>query len=123
MHDNRGRAAISASVQMLTPEPPALVEGLDLRARECPTQEERMREPSRLNVKRGTGGSFGASGFVSSTNRLVAPGTDLAVASNRSVAHAETTAIIIAQHVVGDFNEGRSRLSGPSPSKGVASLC
>ena len=124
MPDNRGGVAIPTRFPMVALELPAWVEELDLRDREHPTQEERMRlavEPSRLDAKRGTDGPFGAALFDPSTNRRVSPGINLVVSSNCSVARAEMTAIMIAQQVVGNFDEGRSCLSGPSPSKSVAS--
>ena len=96
MRDNRGGVAISTSFPMVTPELPAWVEELELRDREYPTQEDRVRlavEPWRLNAERGTGGSFGVAVFEPSTNRLVAPGTGFMVSSNCSGAHAEMTAI------------------------------
>ncbi len=78
-------------------------------------------EPWRLNAESGTGGSFGVAVFEPITYRLVAPGTDLMVSSNCSVAHAEMTAIMIAQQAAGDFDEERNILSGLPPSKGAAS--
>jgi tRNA(Arg) A34 adenosine deaminase TadA len=110
---------------MVTPELAARAEGSGLRDREQPTQEERTRlavEPSRLDEGRRTGGSFGVSLFDPSANRLVAPETYLAVPSRYAAAHAEMTAIMIAQQAVGNFDERRSCLSGPSPSKRVASM-
>lgn len=92
----------------VTLELPGWVEELDL-DREYPTEEDRMRlavEASRLNVERGTGGPFGAAIFDLSTNRLVAPGMNLVVPSNCSVAHAEMVAIMLAQCVIGDFDLG-----------------
>jgi tRNA(Arg) A34 adenosine deaminase TadA len=77
--------------------------------REYPTEEDRMRlaiELSRQNVERGTGGPFGAAVFDLSTDRLVAPGVNLVTATNRSAAHAEIVAIMIAQLVLGDFDLG-----------------
>jgi tRNA(Arg) A34 adenosine deaminase TadA len=77
--------------------------------RTYPTEEDRMRlavELSRLNVERGTGGPFGAAIFERETGRLLAPGMNLVVPSNCSVAHAEMVAIMIAQQVVGDFDLG-----------------
>jgi tRNA(Arg) A34 adenosine deaminase TadA len=108
MNDDRSEEAISTSFPTVTLGLPAWVEELDL-DREYPTQEERMRlvvELSRLNVERGTGGPFGAAVFDLSTNRLVAPGMNLVVPSNCSVAHAEMVAIMVAQQVVGDFDLG-----------------
>jgi tRNA(Arg) A34 adenosine deaminase TadA len=63
-------------------------------------------ELSRLNVVHGTGGPFGAGIFDLSTNRLVAPGVNLVTTSNLSIAHAEITAIMVAQQVVGHFDLG-----------------
>ena len=125
MRDNRGGVAIHTRFPMVTLEFPAWVEELDLRGREYPTQKERMRlavEPSRLDAKRGTGGPFGVADFDPSANRLVAPETYLAVPLRCAAAHAEMTAILIVQLVVGDFDEGRSCSSGPLPSKSVASM-
>ncbi len=111
MRDNRGGVALPTSVPMVTPKLPAWVEELDLRDREYPTQEDRMRlavEPWRLNAESGTGGSFGVAVFEPITYRLVAPGTDLMASSNCSVAHAEMTAIMIAQQAAGAFDEERT---------------
>ena len=124
MHDNRGGVAIPTRFPMVALELPAWVEELDLRNREHPTQEERMRlavEPLRLDAKRGTDGPFGAALFDPSTNRQVAPGINLMVSSNCSVAHAEMTAIMIDQQAAGEFDDERSFLSGLPPSKGAAS--
>ena len=74
-----------------------------------PTVEERMQlviELSRLNVRYGTGGPFGAGVFNCQTNQLVAPGVNLVVSANCSVAHAELVAIMIAQRMVGQFDLG-----------------
>ena len=74
-----------------------------------PTVEERMQliiELSRLNVQHGTGGPFGAGVFDMETNALVAPGVNVVVPSNCSVAHAEMMAIMVAQQVVGAFDLG-----------------
>ncbi len=78
--------------------------GLTLR-----TVEERMRfvvELSRLNVRHGTGGPFGAAVFERETGRLLAPGVNLVVGSGCSVFHAEMVAIMVAQKVVGTFDLG-----------------
>ena len=56
-----------------------------------PTVEDRMRlavELSRLNVRHGTGGPFGAAIFERETGELLAPGVNLVVGSSCSVAHA-----------------------------------
>ncbi len=74
-----------------------------------PTVEDRMGlviELSRLNIKYGTGGPFGAGIFDHQTNKLLAPGVNLVVSTNCSVAHAEMVAVMIAQQVVGHFNLG-----------------
>jgi tRNA(Arg) A34 adenosine deaminase TadA len=93
----------------VTLELPAWVEELDLRDREYPTLEDRMGlvvELARQNVERGTGGPFGAAIFEGGTGRLLAPGMNLVVPSNCSVAHAEMVAVMIAQQAVGDFDLG-----------------
>ena len=97
------------SFPKVTLELPAWVEELDLRDREYPTLEDRMRlvvELARQNVERGTGGPFGAAIFEWETGRLLAPGMNLVVPSNCSVAHAEMVAVMIAQQAVGDFDLG-----------------
>src|SRR5215210_6097885 len=77
--------------------------------REYPTAEDRMRlavEISRQNVERGTGGPFGAAIFEQESGRLLAPGMNLVVPTNCSVAHAEMVAFMIAQQIVKDFDLG-----------------
>lgn len=72
--------------------------------------EERMRlaiELSVRNVAEGTGGPFAAAVFDLETGRLVAPGVNLVIAANCSVAHAETVALILAQQRLGDYALGR----------------
>ena len=74
-----------------------------------PSVEDRMRfvvELSRLNVRNGTGGPFGAAIFESDTGRLLAPGVNLVVGSGCSVFHAEMVAIMVAQRAVGTFDLG-----------------
>ena len=83
--------------------------GETLADRVYPTVEDRMRlavELSRLNVRHGTGGPFGAAIFERETGELLAPGVNLVVASGCSVAHAEMVAIMIAQQLIGDFDLG-----------------
>jgi tRNA(Arg) A34 adenosine deaminase TadA len=73
------------------------------------TVEDRMRfvvELSRLNVRRGTGGPFGAAVFERETGRLLAPGVNLVVGSGCSVFHAEMVAIMVAQKSLGTFDLG-----------------
>ncbi len=73
------------------------------------TVEDRMRfvvELSRLNVRRGTGGPFGAAIFERETGRLLAPGVNLVVGSGCSVFHAEMVAVMVAQKSLGTFDLG-----------------
>jgi tRNA(Arg) A34 adenosine deaminase TadA len=73
------------------------------------TVEDRMRfvvELSRLNVRNGTGGPFGAAVFERETGRLLAPGVNLVVGSGCSVFHAEMVAIMVAQKSLGTFDLG-----------------
>ena len=79
--------------------------------RTYPTSLERMAfviELSRRNVRRGTGGPFGAAIFERETGRLLAPGVNLVPTSNCSIFHAEMVAIALAQKAV-----GTSDLGGP----------
>ena len=55
---------------------------------------------SRLNIKQGTGGPFGAGVFRSDTHQLVAPGVNLVLSSRSSLAHAEMVAIMMAQQTL-----------------------
>lgn len=114
------REVITMRFPTVTLELPDWVEELDL-DRDYSTEEDRMRlavELSRLNVKHGSGGPFGAAVFDLNTNRLVAPGMNLVVPFGCSVAHAEMVAIMIAQQVVGDFDLGGE---GKPPYELVAS--
>jgi tRNA(Arg) A34 adenosine deaminase TadA len=73
------------------------------------TVEDRMRfvvELSRLNVRNGTGGPFGAAIFERETGRLLAPGVNLVVGSGCSVFHAEMVAVMVAQKILGTFDLG-----------------
>ncbi len=77
------------------------------------TVEDRMRfavELSRLNVRNGTGGPFGAAVFERASGRLLAPGVNLVVGSGCSVFHAEMVAIMVAQKVLGTFDLGGESL-------------
>ncbi|HZY64946.1 MAG: nucleoside deaminase [Actinomycetota bacterium] len=74
-----------------------------------PSVEGRMRfaiELSRLNVRHGTGGPFGAAVFDQGTGELLAPGVNLVTSANCSMAHAEIVALTIAQQVSGSFDLG-----------------
>jgi tRNA(Arg) A34 adenosine deaminase TadA len=73
------------------------------------TSESRMElaiELAGLNVSNGTGGPFGAVIVERSTGRLIAPGINLVVSGNCSVAHAEMVAIMLAQKSLGSFDLG-----------------
>lgn len=61
---------------------------------------------ARLNVEQGTGGPFAAAVFERDSGRLVAPGVNLVVPANCSVAHAEMVAIMLAQQELGTFDLG-----------------
>ncbi len=77
--------------------------------RPYPTVEARMRltvELARENVRRGTGGPFGAAVFERGSGSLLAPGVNLVVDSNCSVFHAEMVAIMVAQRSLGTFDLG-----------------
>lgn len=65
------------------------------------SDEEKLRFTIGLateNVKRGTGGPFGAAIFDAKTHRLVAVGVNRVVPANQSWAHAEMTAFARAQN-------------------------
>jgi tRNA(Arg) A34 adenosine deaminase TadA len=70
------------------------------------TCNERMNiaiELSRLNVRHGTGGPFGAAVFDRSTGLLVSAGINLVVRNNCSHAHAEMVALAIAEHALSSY--------------------
>ena len=74
-----------------------------------PTPEDRMRLAVGLaleNVRRGTGGPFGAAIFERDTGRLVAPGVNLVLTAGCSAFHAEMVAIMLAQKKKGTFDLG-----------------
>ena len=77
--------------------------------RTFPTQDARMDfviTLSQLNIKHHTGGPFGAGVFRADTHELVAPGVNLVVSSNSSMAHAEVVALTMAQHILGSHDLG-----------------
>lgn len=83
--------------------------------------EERMRlvvQLARENVRRATGGPFGAGVFDLATGRLIAPGVNRVLAMNCSILHAEMMAIALAQRRIGDFDLGNA---GPAGAELVAS--
>lgn len=63
-------------------------------------------ELARRNVVEQTGGPFGAAIFESVTGNLVAPGVNRVVPTAISFAHAETTAIGLANQRLGVFDLG-----------------
>lgn len=74
-----------------------------------PTATERMAvviELARRNVDAGSGGPFGAAIFDRQSGRLVAPGVNTVIPGNCSVAHAEITAIMLAQQIMGTYDLG-----------------
>jgi tRNA(Arg) A34 adenosine deaminase TadA len=73
------------------------------------TDEEKMRLAialSRENVRRGTGGPFGAAVFEVETGRLVAVGANSVVRLNNCALHAEMVAFMLAQRRRGSFTLG-----------------
>ncbi len=76
-------------------------------------------ELSRLNVEHGTGGPFGAAVFDLSRGTLVAPGINLVVPSNCSIAHAEIVAIVLAHKKLGHYDLGAPGL----PSMELVTSC
>lgn len=58
-------------------------------------------ELARRNVRRETGGPFGAAVFDRERGTLVAPGVNLVVAGRCSVLHAEVVALMLAQRSLG----------------------
>jgi len=67
---------------------------------------------SAANVKRGSGGPFGAAVFDLDRGELFAPGVNLVVPHSNSVAHAEMVAIMEAEQIAGTHN-----LRGPGLPK------
>jgi len=76
--------------------------------------EDRMRlaiELSRLNVKHGTGGPFGAGVFEQAAGRLIAVGVNVVIDTNCSLAHAEMMCIGLAQQKLKTFDLGSEGLT------------
>lgn len=74
-----------------------------------PTLEERMAAVirfSRLNFERNTGGPFAAGVFERDTGKLVVIGVNRVVPTHCSSAHAEVTALSLAQHMLGTHDLG-----------------
>lgn len=59
---------------------------------------------ARENVRRGTGGPFGAAIFETGSGRLVAMGVNSVVRLKNSTLHAEMLAFMLAQHHVGHWS-------------------
>lgn len=73
------------------------------------TVEAKMRfviELAKQNIERQTGGPFGAAIFDADSGRLIAPGVNIVVPSNCSIAHAEMVAIALAQQTIGSYDLG-----------------
>lgn len=73
------------------------------------TSAERMRlviELARLNLLHGSGGPFGAAIFDMDSAELLAPGVNMVIPSNCSIAHAEIVALMLAQRRAGSFDLG-----------------
>ena len=84
--------------------------------------DERMRLAialSRENVRRGTGGPFGAAIFERDSGRLVAVGLNRVVPLNNCTLHAEMTAFMTAQARLGTFSLGSPGL----PEHELATSC
>jgi tRNA(Arg) A34 adenosine deaminase TadA len=59
---------------------------------------------ARQNIRRGTGGPFGAAVFDLDNGTLIAPGVNLVTSATCSVAHAELVALMTAQRLAGSFS-------------------
>lgn len=95
--------------KILIEMPSWLTEELSKRPAVYPTLEERVAlviEFSKINVERQTGGPFAAGVFELATGKLVSLGVNRVVASHVSSAHAEFTALALAQQKLGTFDLG-----------------
>jgi tRNA(Arg) A34 adenosine deaminase TadA len=90
--------------------------------RTYPDDRDRIRVAitlARENVRRRTGGPFGAAIFERETGRLIGMGTNSAVRCTNSTLHAEMVAFMMAQARVGRFT-----LGGPGmPTHDLYSSC
>jgi tRNA(Arg) A34 adenosine deaminase TadA len=59
------------------------------------------------NVRRGTGGPFGALVVASATGELISAGVNRVTESHLSIAHAEIMALCLAEESLGDWNLSR----------------
>ncbi len=78
-----------------------------------PTLEERMEAVirfSRLNIQHNTGGPFAAGVFEIATGRRIIIGVNRVVACSCSSAHAEVTALSLAQKILGTFDLGGANM-------------
>jgi tRNA(Arg) A34 adenosine deaminase TadA len=85
------------------------------------TDEAKMRvaiELAAANVRRKTGGPFGAAVFEAHSHRLVSVGVNSVVRLNNSVAHAEMMAIMMAEQRVGSYS-----LHRPDRDHALATSC
>lgn len=72
-----------------------------------PSLEERMRlviTLARLNIENGTGGPFGAGVFEQESGKLIAPGVNVVIPTNCSIAHSEIISISMAQQMLGHYD-------------------
>jgi tRNA(Arg) A34 adenosine deaminase TadA len=58
----------------------------------------------KLNVEHGTGGPFGAGVFEQKSGKLIAPGVNMVIPANCSIAHAEIVSVSIAQKILGSYD-------------------
>ena len=89
--------------------PPWIAEEMARRPSIYPDLDARVQlvvEFSRLNVEHDTGGPFAAAVFEEETGRLVSIGVNRVVPSSVSSAHAEFTALALAQQKLGTFDLG-----------------
>lgn len=78
--------------------------GPDRRYRSAEARMAVAVELARRNVRRETGGPFGAAVFEREEGRLVAPGINLVVRERCSLLHAEVVALMLAQRVLGSHD-------------------
>ncbi len=94
--------------------PPWLQDLLRSFKQSFPSAEEKMKWViglSRRNIEHGTGGPFAAAVFEENSGRLIAASANLVVYSGLSIAHAEITALSLAQKTLGKHRLS-SHLSG-----------
>ncbi|MFN8611253.1 MAG: nucleoside deaminase [Vulcanimicrobiota bacterium] len=100
--------------QRIVVEMPAWIEQeLSRRPSIYPNLSDRIKltvEFSRLNVEHDTGGPFAAAVFEEATGKLVSVGVNRVVPTSVSSAHAEFTALALAQQKLGTFDLGGAGL-------------